>query len=366
MHRTGTSYQSFITFLRKIGFSMLVFKTALAAAISWWVASLFTPEYPPYLAPIAAVLIVNITVASTLTKAFYRIIGVIYGVLISLIIGYLVTSRTLAIFLSVLLGTALTSAFRLNNQIVSQVGVSAVMALAFLNTPFYGWGRIAETILGCLVAVLVNAVIAPSNNMPKAAKSIRRLSEISSNTLSQLSLFWISDRSNVDEMLGKVRSLFRQTEKSFAAIELAIESIRYRPFTRKIKNEIDQLGESLSRLEHITVQIRGIARGMADLHYNDSWLLNDHKLRSSLHFAMQTTAACITLYGHAVVNRTEDAVRELDQAISLARLKQKDCVTILHLRSITTLNEAGAILNDLNRILREVSASPLVKTGKEY
>lgn len=183
MHKTATIYQSFITFLHKIGFSMLVFKTALAAAISWWIALLFTPEYPPYLAPIAAVLIVNITVASTLIKAFYRIVGVIYGVLINLLIGSLVSNSTIAIFLSVLLGTALTSAFRLNNQIVSQVGVSAVMALAFLKTPYYGWGRIAETILGCLVAILVNVVIAPSNNLPKAARSIRKLSKISSNQI---------------------------------------------------------------------------------------------------------------------------------------------------------------------------------------
>lgn len=48
-----------------------------------------------------------------------------------------------------------TTACRLHQDAVSQVGVTTVMVLAFAHSGNYEWGRIIETIIGAGVAIAI-------------------------------------------------------------------------------------------------------------------------------------------------------------------------------------------------------------------
>ncbi|MFC7392286.1 FUSC family protein [Scopulibacillus cellulosilyticus] len=352
--------------LSKFGLTFQVIKTALATGIAWWAATALTPNPYPFFAPIAAVLVVNATVAESLEKAFYRIIGTIGGVLVSLFIGHWLHVGTIAIFLSVLLGMVLATALSLNTQITAQIGVNSMLVLAFLHSPGYALGRIYETMLGCIIAIIVNAVIIPPNAIPKASKSIDDLSRLSFISLNNLGALWYQDDPNMKEDLKAVRYLVDQTENTFDAVKLAKQSIRFRPFAKKKKQRIKELAVALSRLEHITIQIRGIARGLVDLRSVKGLTVNVIGKKEAIS-AMKATAVCIHLYGKSIVNPSEKISKELNEAIAKARIKQKYCLTTLYQStSLTVFRDIGGILTDLNRIIKEVSGERLVKTGREY
>ena len=115
----------------KLGLSLQIFKTAVAASIAWVIAiHIFHAEYP-YFAPLAAILTVQVTVADSVQKAAQRIIGVIGGVLVSLLISHWFTISALSIFLVIIIGMAIASALRMNAQIISQVAESSFSITVF-------------------------------------------------------------------------------------------------------------------------------------------------------------------------------------------------------------------------------------------
>jgi uncharacterized membrane protein YgaE (UPF0421/DUF939 family) len=176
MHIKATSQKAESLFAHA-GLTLSVFKTTLAAGISWWLATLLLPHLFPYLAPITALLIMNATVSDPIEKAIYRIIGVFGGVIVSLLIAHLIPVSGVAVFLSILIGMAFSTALNLNKEIATQIGVSSVMVLA-IHKSGYGLGRILETIIGSIIAILINAIVVPPNQVPGAIKNLKDLSSL--------------------------------------------------------------------------------------------------------------------------------------------------------------------------------------------
>jgi uncharacterized membrane protein YgaE (UPF0421/DUF939 family) len=161
--------------LTSIGVTLPIFKTALAAGISWWLATLFLPHFFPYLAPLAAVLVSNATAAESLEKAKNRISGVIGGVMLSILIAHWIPVSGVAVFLSVLIGLALATLLKLNQEIANQIGVSVIMVLAFINSPGYEWARILETIFGSIIAIFINVILIPPKTLSSKIKKMHRM-----------------------------------------------------------------------------------------------------------------------------------------------------------------------------------------------
>ncbi|HLO01641.1 MAG TPA: FUSC family protein [Symbiobacteriaceae bacterium] len=141
-------------------------KMSLAAGLSWYLASLVSPHQNPYFAPLAVVITFQATVADTVAKAWYRCAGIVGGVAVALLIGHWLHVGAVAIALGVLIGVAISSLLHLDPQITTQVGVTVVMVLASSSTPHYAAYRLFETLLGAVVAVVVNAIIMPPSGAP--------------------------------------------------------------------------------------------------------------------------------------------------------------------------------------------------------
>ncbi|MFC5451136.1 FUSC family protein [Paenibacillus aestuarii] len=343
-------YRSLIRF----GFTIQIFKTALAAALSWWISTLFYPNPYPYFAPLAAILTVQITIADSLEKAMQRIVGIILGVLISLFIGHWISMGTLSIFFVVLVGTAIPSAFRLNNQITSQVAVSSLLVLAFGHNQGYAFGRIIETVIGCAVAIGINALLSPPNMIPKVETSLLNYSKRAANTLKSLTLLLEYKDSETDGF-DEVGKLIYEMEKIHDAVQMAKNSLKYNLFLKKIRGRLDTLTNGMNQLEKVTVQIRGIRRGLADLIKLDGYERDIMNLELFCD-ALEATAACIEHYGEMMIYETNENKEK--QRINTQRVESiiLDCLNeMTQIKSPHVLREIGGILTDLNRILKEVS-----------
>ncbi|RIJ42412.1 FUSC family protein [Pontibacter oryzae] len=343
-----------IDFFARIGLTLQIVKTALAAAVSWLVATAVLGSEFPYFAPLASILTVQVTVADSVEKATQRIIGIIGGVAVSLLIGHWFSISSFSIFLVIILGMGISKALRMNPQIVSQVAVSSFLVLAFgFQEEGYALERVLETLMGSVVAVLINALIVPQNAIPEVEKSILAWGQQGTKTLrflaSQLR------QSEKGQLVGRheTDALIAATEQIIKALQLAEQSLKYNPFLTHKRTRLSRLAVSVKRLEHITTQIRGIRRGIADL--NSAHIFeSDLQDTLALQLAMEVTAECLTLSSLTMVEQQDVHRPALANAIREAHQLQNCC--LYNLRSISsnrTLRDVGSILTDLNRILAE-------------
>lgn len=338
----------------RFGVTLQIAKISFAAALSWWLASRITLYAYPYFASIGAIITVQVTVADSLAKALQRIMGIVLGVVVSMLIGHWLSVGTFSIFLVILLGLAVAHFMHLYNQIGSQTAISSLLVLAFGHTQGYAFGRVVETIVGCAVALGINALVIPPNAIPSAEASLVKLSRKAAATLGELETLYGQDDGG-GHPNDAVESLIGETEKGLQNMQLAKQSQKYSPFLSKVRSRLDVLSYSMDQLEKVTVQIRGIHRSLMDLREMDEYRRERPSLERIIG-ALKATAQCIEHYGETVIQASaENKERQLNH-IMQAKTAQLACLNDLErVTSPRMIREMGAILTDLNRILQEVS-----------
>ncbi|KQL52800.1 hypothetical protein AN964_04210 [Heyndrickxia shackletonii] len=342
----------------RFGLTLYVIKTALAAGLAWYAASLISHNQYPYFAALGGILTVQVTVVDSINKGVYRVVGIIGGVFVSVIIREFLPLNAGSITLVVLVGMAIFTAFRLNSQIISQVGVSSILVLAFGGQPGYSVDRILETFIGCIIAVLLNIFLIPPNPIPEAEKRVLDLSKHASNVLKNLAIAYREQCLKPIDM-PYVQELVSETEKSYQAVQFAQQSLRFSPILQKRRSQFLALAKVISRYELITVQIRGIACGLVDLDRRNSPM-------EELIKAISDTAICVGLFAEREITPSAELKEKLAFSIEQAKSYQNKCLHIIHqLDDLTVLRDIASILADLNRILVEVNSSTHFITEKK-
>jgi uncharacterized membrane protein YgaE (UPF0421/DUF939 family) len=337
----------------RLGLSLQIFKTALAASVSWGIATgLFKTHYP-FFAALAAILTVQVTVSDSLQKATQRITGIVLGVIISMFLGQWLELSAVSVFVVIFLGMTIFNAFKMNAQVINQVAVSSFLVMAFGKGNNYAIERIIETILGSGIAVIINALIVPQNAVPEIEQKIIGWGRLSSSTLK--SLIPLFKESDVNELTGKevVKTLITETESVVQSLKTAQQSLKYTPFLSSTRRRLTELEKYVVQLEYMTVQIRGIRRGLADLHEVEDFEIYKANL-SVLDEAIEATANCISTFGYLAVKQT--SLEKLENNKQYAKgLQEESLHKIKTIINPIVLRDTASILTDLNRILDEAS-----------
>lgn len=345
--------KSRLLLLTRIGFTLQVIKTALAAAIAWWLASLISKNPYPYFAPLAAILTLQMTVADSLVKAMQRIIGVIGGVAVSMLAIHWLGLNAFSIGMVVLLGMSLSTALRLNPQIVSQIAVSSLLVLAFGRTPGYALDRIIETVLGSAVSVLISAILVSPDTTPAAQQEIVRINSELADILRSIGKSDIANQtpSRYLPHLERARSIFKAIETARQSIRLAEQNLRYNLFARKKRLRLHELVESLVQLERIAVAVRVMARNLADLSQDKSRI----RIIQSTLAAIDSVANCLQLHGEQL-QMVSVRNKAFEVAHMEARTRLSLCFSLLKYEdSVVSLSHFGSLFTHLNRILDDIS-----------
>lgn len=345
-----------LSIFNRIGLTLFVLKTAIATGLAWLLAASLSHNHYPYFAALGAVLTVQLTIVDSINKAMQRIIGVIGGVVVSIIVGHWLPLNFATITLVVFIGMAFSTALRLHPQIISQVAVSSLLVLAFGKTHGYAIDRIIETAIGCGIAVVVNLVVIPPNPIPIAEQRILHLGEYATTVLQDLA-FAYQEQSLRPVDMPYVQELVDDTEQALQDVRLAHQSLRYSPLLRSRRSRVSTLSNIILRFERITIQIRGIARGLVDLGLEAQ--PNDGFIE-----AMRSTASCIHLVARQEISGSHDLGNSLREAFD----KAQDCqnLSLKQLKdipSLETLREFGSMLTDLHRILDELEGTANHITG---
>lgn len=240
-------------------------KTALAATLSWELAIRLLHSPIPALAALGAILTVQVTVKQTVTFGIQQVVGVTVGVGGAIGVVGLLGVHTWTVGIVILIALVVGHLLRLGKQ-VNQVAISALLVLA-LGTG-YGTLRIVDTLLGAVVGVLVNALLAPPTHVQNAAAEIARVAEDLGLLLADvgkgLRTGW--DHKDALDWLRRARELDAARARAGEAVRRGDESLLYNPLARNEAEAVARLTEAHTALEHVATQIRGVARALSDLH----------------------------------------------------------------------------------------------------
>jgi hypothetical protein len=255
-------------------------KTTLAAVLSFVIADLLHTTDQPILAPLTALLVVQLTLYGTLTHGLDRIASVVTGVLVAVgvasLTGLTWWSLGLVVGISLVVGRLMGL-----GPYLLEVPISAMLVLAAagigssssvlgaLGAEAAATGRVAETLIGAAVGLAVNMLIAPPLYIQPADEAIGelvgKLEGYARELAAALRMDWT--RPDASRYLQRARDLGAEVRRADLHLGRTEESARLNPRGRAAREAQPRLRTALTGLEHCYVSLRNLSRAILDRTY---------------------------------------------------------------------------------------------------
>lgn len=149
------------------GLGLRTFKTAISVFLAMFLGEMLDFAYP-FHAAIAAMFAMDKTIFGSLKLGRNRIVGSIIGASIGILCCYIDRGNPLLCALAIALQIMICNALKLKGAII----ISGIMMLIIMGNPgneplYYGAYRTIDTIIGVVIALLVNITICPYNSLKR-------------------------------------------------------------------------------------------------------------------------------------------------------------------------------------------------------
>jgi uncharacterized membrane protein YgaE (UPF0421/DUF939 family) len=240
-------------------------KTVLAAVLAFAAADALHTSSSPVLAPLTALLVVQLTLYETFAHGRERIVSVVAGVLLAALFAGFVGLTWWSLGLVVLVSIVAGRLLRLGPHLL-EVPISAMLVLAVGGAEPAVLSRVVETLIGAAVGVLVNLLIAPPLYIQPASDAIAELAErmagFTRDLASALRGPW--SRVTAQAQLTLARELGDDVARADRHLGRTEESARLNPRGRQARQAEPRLRSTLNALEHAQVGLRNLARALLD------------------------------------------------------------------------------------------------------
>ncbi|MET9969981.1 FUSC family protein [Streptomyces sp. NPDC006356] len=264
--REGTPVRERLAKLRRDPVVVQTLRSAAAATIAYVIALRLSPEAAPLTAPLTALLVVQVTFYATLTNGIRRVNSVVAGVLVAIAFSLLVGLTWWSLALLIVASLAVGHLVRVN-EYVPEVAISAMLVLGVTTVGDTAWARVVETLIGAVVGLGFNLLLAPPVWVEEAGESLEGLAR----RLRQLMLRIgeeAAGRTPFEQAaarLHEARRLDHDIVEVDAALRQAEDSLRLNPRVRDSVLHRVVLRTGLDTLEICTVVLRVLARTLTDL-----------------------------------------------------------------------------------------------------
>jgi aromatic acid exporter family member 1 len=342
-----------------------------AAVAAYLVAAGLLPGTRPVLAPLTALLVVQVTLYSTLTAGLYRIVSVVAGVIVavtfSTFLGF--TWWTMAVLVAASIG--LGQLLRLREHLL-EVPISAMLVLSVGGAEAPAAGRITETLVGAIVGVLYHLLLPGPVQSRSAGEAVESFADEMAGLLERIADELRSDISpeTADRWLTSTRELARHVARADRALVYAEESRRLNVRALGTIDTAPGLRSGLDALEHCTVALRGLCRAIADrIHATPEGVESyPADIREVLAELLGDLAPAVRAFGR-LVRAEADAATQADEAalasaLAAARAARAPLARLLAAdpETDTDLWELhGTLLGNIERLLREVDVEERVR-----
>lgn len=334
-----------------------------AAVLAYVVALALTPASKPLTGPLTALLVVQATLFSTLRMGVLRVGSVVSGVLVAVFLSEVVGLTWWSLGLVIAAALIIGQVLRLGEQLL-ETAISAMLILAVPAASDAAYVRVAETLVGAGIGVLVNVVFPPRLRSRDAGRAVEEVAIRTSELLSEAA-HQVSQEPNRDQAyrwLHDVRSLSRYVDAADRAVIDLRDSRRLNP--RAIR-EVDTepiLRSGLDALERSLASLRGMFRAVADgIGAEEEGAEYSPELFGALGVLLEDLARGIRAYG-ALVRADADAGGAASDAALAAALdalhETRAVLTELLIvdagKSRDSWMLSGTLLSSVSRVLREL------------
>jgi hypothetical protein len=255
-------------------------RITVAAVASYVVATLIFPGTQPLLAPLTAMLVVQVTPVSLLATGIDRVVAVVAGVSLAVVFSVGVPlewwSLGVLIFVAITIGQVL----RLRANLI-EVAISGMLVLGVgsLGAESAAWQRLAETLVGAAVGVAANLLLPPKVASADAGQAIDGLADSVSDLLHRSAAELTALAADGHDVaaaarawLGEARRITHDIPRVGAALEHAEQGRRLNVRAVGTPDVNPGLRQGLEALEHAAVAIRGMFRAIVDAASDATWL----------------------------------------------------------------------------------------------
>ncbi len=331
-------------------------KITAGCVIAWWLAAEVVGADLPVLAPMGVLLTVTATAYSTVIRGVQQVIAVLvgFGAAFAFIRLFGVNAATLAVL--IFAGLVLTRMLRLPPRNV-QIPLTALLVLALGSG--YGFARFVDTLIGAAVGMALNVFVLPPRYTDRAGKELADLADELALLIGDIARGvrgeWTYDQAH--DWLRRAREVARGLRDTQETAEQAAESLRFTLHRPDTEARLRQITEAATCLDHACHQVRGIARGLADLAAGARGLPGaDTRLPTAFPELLRVVSRAFDAFSRLQVGQgsardlagLRAALREseqLQQALSSA-LRESPSPDLWQVH--------GALLDDCQRLLYEV------------
>ncbi len=299
-------------------------RLTVTATFAYLLAGLMPAGQRSVLAPLTALIVVQVTMYQTIRSAIQRVVSVVAGVLVALGFSAFVGFTWWSLTILIAAGLAVGYVLHLGVHIL-EVPISAMLILS-LDTRTAATSRIVETLIGAGAGLVGGLIFAPLRVQP-AEEAIEDLSRDLDLLLDQIAadLTVGPEAQPAEERLSRARAISNEIQRVDRALAEAEESVRMNPRARALAHANIALRDGLETLEHEAVTVRGIARSVADAARMDAGPLRDDEVRERVASALRELAGAISDFGRLVradilTGGTGSAVRQRVEADLMRRL----------------------------------------------
>jgi hypothetical protein len=349
-----------------------MFRLTAAAVASFAVADVVFPRSVPLLAPLTALLVVQLTPVSILASGIQRVVSVVAGVSVAVgfssLVGLTWWSLGITIAVSLLIGQLL----RLGpNQIEVPISAMLVLGVGAATAESAAWQRILETLVGAGVGVLSNLVFPPRVASADAATALEglgddvaRLLEVAGQDVvrDDLTTSALADRAR--GWLGQARRVTHDIPNVGSALLRAEESRRLNLRAIGTADSGPGLRQGMEALEHSAVAVRNMFRSFVEAFqgYDAHDREVDAEVRAAVGLLLHDLAATLRSFGLLVRAEAAPTVAPpdlTDHQQALQRLHetrtQVSDLLLVDPRGDTTLAILTlSLLSTVDRLLQEL------------
>lgn len=370
----GSSLAGGLRRLRTDGRAALLWTARIttAAVSAYVVATLLFPGTRPLLAPLTAMLVVQVTPVSLITAGLNRVIAVVVGVSVAVAFSAVVPLAWWSLGLLIFIALSIGQALRLRIFLI-EVAISAMLVLGVgtFAAETAAWQRVAQTLVGALVGIAANLLVPPKVATSDAGQAIDGLADSLSallyraaDELAELvsegrevapaARSWLDEARRVTHGIPEVGAVLRHAEQGRRLNVRAVGTPNLGPGLR----------QGLDALEHCAIAVRAMFRAVADATQDPMWPA-DTTTRTVLVGLAETfseMAVGVDAFGQLVRNeavsggqmspRDVEALREALEGLREARARSEDLLTTAAHPVLLELHAAA--LSTVKRLLSEM------------
>ncbi|HWO97624.1 MAG TPA: FUSC family protein [Bacillus sp. (in: firmicutes)] len=326
--------------LERFGLSLYVVRVTLAASLSWLIVRMLGSDEFSYFAPLAAILITQSNVRGSFEKGLYRLLGIVLGGAVSLLVGYFLEIGFFSLLLALVIGLSAGTAFRMNANTIPQIGVTAVLVLAFYQTDDYVAWRIFETLTGVVIALLINIIIVPPDSFNTAKRSAQKACHALAEALLTLS--------TKQEEMKAAKAFLQEADRQCLISKQAEKDLEYTISYYKCRENLNRLELTIAHIEKIHDQMTQIAAELSQGRM-------DSHIRLYSRHVLELTAECISQYSEVALSPNIEAHIQFQKSVKRARDTQLLYFSYLHHQTtIPIIRDMGAVFSHLNHLLDEL------------